>query len=302
MATTLTSNIPFSIRAIYSKEIIHQAQPRLRFSQFAKKKNDEAVDVGGVVKFTKYNNIQRGGKLTEGVNMNEKAMSNSEVALTIEEYGNAVIVSEKALRQSIHNELQEASIALANDMAIVLDNNMRDVALTTSNQLYGNGVANAASLVAGSSVFNTQTVKNAAESLATNNAPKIDGQYYICIAHPHQLRQIRDDSAWINAHSYVGIENIYKGEVGMYEGVRFVETTQMPVYSAAQSLANFGVNVPTWESVIFGENSFGWAEGLPVEMRDNGIQDYGRMHGIAWYAMWGFGLIEEKNIFSILTA
>jgi len=301
MPNTLTVNIPNSIRAVYSKEIIRQAQPKLRFSQFAKKKTDLNTAPGGAIKFTKYSSISRGGKLTEGVNINEKAMSNSEQTIVVEEYGNAVKISEKAIQLSVHNELQEASVALANDMAMVLDEALRDTALTTTNQVYGGGKTSASALVAGDG-FTTQSVKDVVEALATNNAPKIDGQYYICIAHPHQLRQLRDDANWINAHSYVGIENVYRGEVGMYEGVRFIETTQMPHNSATESLAKYGINIPTWEAVVFGENSYGWAEALPVEMRDNGVEDYGRMHGIAWYAIWGFGIIEEQNIFSVLTA
>lgn len=301
MATTTTITIPLSVRAVYSKEIIRQAQPRLRFAQFAKKKTDLSANAGGAIKFTKYSSISRGGKLTEGVNINEKAMSNSEITITVEEYGNAVKISEKAIQLSMHDELAEASIALANDMSLVLDEELRDTALSTTNVVYGGGKTSAGALVAGDG-FTTQTIKDLAEALATNNAPKIDGQYYICIAHPHQLRQIRDDDNWVNCHQYQNIKNIYEGEVGMYEGIRFVETTQMIQNTAGETLAKYGVSVPTWEAVVFGENSYGWAEALPVEMRDNGVEDYGRMHGVAWYAIWGFGIIEEKNIFMVLSA
>lgn len=301
MANTTTITIPASIRAVYSREIIRNAQPRLRFAQFAKKKTELNTAPGGAIKFTKYSSIERGGKLTEGVNMSEKGMSNSEVSIVVEEYGNAVKVSEKAIQISMHNELGEGSIALANDMALVLDEALRDTALLTTNQVYGGGRASAGDLQANDG-FTTDVVKDIVEQLDTNNAPKIDGQYYICIAHPHQLRQLRSDDAWINAHSYVGVDNIYRGEEGMYEGVRFVSTTQMPANSVAESTAQYGVAIKTWEAVVFGENSFAWAEALPVEMRDNGVEDYGRMHGIAWYAIWGFGIIEEQNIFSVLTA
>lgn len=301
MPNTTTVSIPKSIRAVYSREIIRAAQPRLRFSQFAKRKTELNTAPGGAIKYTRYSSIDRGGRLTEGVNMSEKAMSNSEITITVEEYGNAIKISEKAIQLSMNNELQEASIALANDMAKVLDEALRDVALSTTNTVYGASKASAGSLLAGDA-FTTALIKDVVESLDTNNAPKIGGQYYVCIAHPHQLRQLRDDTNWINAHSYVGVGNVYEGEVGMYEGVRFVQTTQMPSNSAYESTEKYGVAIATWEAVIFGENSFAWAEALPVEMRDDGVTDYGRMHGIAWYAIWGFGLIEEQNIFSIITS
>ncbi len=301
MASTKTVSIPASIRATYSKEIIYASRPRLRFAQFAKKKTELGQAIGGSVKFTKYSTIARGGKLTEGVNMNEKAMSNSEVSITVDEYGNAVKISEKAILQSMHDELGEASIALANDYADVLDLELMTTALSTTNHIYGNGKLTAGSLVAGDG-FTDQTVKDIVEQLSTNNTPKINGQYYVTIAHPHQLRQLMDSDGWVNPHQYVNPENIYNGEVGMYGGMRFVDTTNMPANDAATSLSLYGVSIPTWEAVSFGENSYAWAEALPVEMRDNGVEDYGRMHGIAWYAIMGFGLIEEKNIFSVITA
>jgi hypothetical protein len=80
------------------------------------------------------------------VNMHEKSMTSSEVVISVTEYGNAIAVSEKALQQSLHDELGEASIALANDMALVLDEEIRDVALSTTNVIYANGAANAGAL------------------------------------------------------------------------------------------------------------------------------------------------------------
>ena len=116
------------------------------------------------------------------------------------------------------------------------------------------------------------------------------------------MRQLRDDPSWIQVHQYNGVENVYRGEVGMYEGVRFVETTQMPKNNAAASAAKGYAAIPTWEAIIFGDNSYAWAEALPVELRDNGVEDYGRKHGLAWYAIWGFGIVEDSNIFKLITA
>lgn len=302
MATTKATTIPKNIRDFYSQEIIYAAQPKLFFAQFAKKRQDLSVNDGGSIKFTKYANIARGGKLTDGINMDEKALSTSEIQINVHEYGNAISVTELSLQRSMHDELGEGAVQLANDMAIVLDSEIRDVALSTTNVIYGNGKTSAGALAANDGLT-AQTVKDAVEALANNNAPKIGGQWYICIATPHQLRQLRDDNDWINAHNYgPQVDQIFRGEAGMYEGVRFIETTNMPKYTSVQAGAKFGASVACWEAIIFGENAFAWAEALEVEMRDNGVQDYGRKHGLAWYAIWGFGLIQEENIFRILTA
>lgn len=301
MSVTKTTSIPGSIRDIYSKEILYVAQPKLRFAQFAKKKTDLSQTDGGSVKFSKYNSLGRGGKLSEGVKMSEKAMSSTEIQISVTEYGNATAVTELAIQRSMHDELGEASVTLANDMAIVLDTEIRDVALSTTNVIYGGGRTSAGTLLANEGLT-TDVIRDAVEALANNNAPKIGGEYYICICTPHQIKQISKDADWVAAHTYQNVDNIYRGEIGMFHGVRFVETTQMPSYTQAQASAKFGAGVACWEAVIFGENSFAWAEALEVEMRDDGVTDYGRQHGLAWYAIWGFGLIEEANIFRILTA
>lgn len=301
LETTLITNIPHAVRDVYSKEILYAATPNLRFAQFAKRRDDLSQQPGGSVKFTKFNNLTKGGKLTEGTPISPKTMGTSEVSITVDEYGNGVKMSEKAIQLSMHDVLGEAAKLLAKDLGVVLDEELRDSALDTANFVTGGAHADPAD-IEDTDVFTTTVIKDAVEALSGNNAPRFGGQHYICIASPHQLRQLRDDDDWLAVHQYVGVEEVYKGEVGMFEGVRFIETTQMPALTAEEAEAKYGCLVPVWEATIFGENAFAWAVSLEVEMRDNGIEDYGRIHGLAWYAIWGFGLIEEENIFTLITA
>jgi hypothetical protein len=32
-----------------------------------------------------------------------------------------------------------------------------------------------------------------------------------------------------------------------------------------------------------------------VELRDGGVIDFGREHGLSWYAIWGFGVITAES-------
>jgi hypothetical protein len=52
---------------------------------------------------------------------------------------------------------------------------------------------------------------------------------------------------------------------------------------------------------MMGDNAFGHAISLPVELRDGGILDFGREHALAWYAIWGLGLITPQAIVIIET-
>ena len=57
-----------------------------------------------------------------------------------------------------------------------------------------------------------------------------------------------------------------------------------------------------YNAVLFGDNAVGNAISLPVEMRDNGITDFGREHGLAWYSIWGTGRLTDVNIVRLESA
>lgn len=296
--------IPQAVRDFYSREVLFQAQPRLRFAQFAKVKRDLQAVRGKSIVFVKYGNLAGGGSLEESDVLTPEGMTTSEIIVPVKEQANSIQVTEYLLRTSLLDVLGDASKLLANNMAMVLDGQFRDTVLQTTNVVYGGDATGIADIVAGDA-FNTKTVKDAVETLATNNAPRINGDYYVCIAHPHQLRQLRDDSNWINANTYMGRRQLYIGEVGMYEGCVFIETTQMPKLNQQQIKAKYGGS-PTitegYEAVFFGDNAYAWGIALDVELRDDGVVELGRKHTLGWYGIWGTGIIEEKNIVKALTA
>jgi N4-gp56 family major capsid protein len=190
--------------------------------------------------------------------------------------------------------------------------------MTGTNTVFANGRATRITLLAGD-ILDTKAVKDAAETLMTNNSPKWAGDHYICFIHPHQGRGLRDDSDWVMASLYSGATQIYTGELGRYEDVRFIESTVMPNganssvdsvtgdfvdmgYVAALKSGTSGNLTTVYQAVMFGEYAFGHATALPVELRDNGVEDYGREHGLAWYAIWGQGLLDNSNLVVIETA
>ena len=295
--------IPQAVRDFYSKEVLFQAQPRCKFLQFAKVKRDLQAVRGKTITFTKYNNLAGGGEIAEDAVLNPQGISASEIVITVIEQANSIQLTEILMRTSLLDVLGDASKLLSNNLAVVLDKQFRDATLATTNVIFGNGAATAAAM-SSTSTFTSRTIKDAVELLASNNAPKIDGEYYVCIAHPTQLRQLRDDANWINANTYMGRRQLYIGEVGMYEGVIFVETTNMPKNTNAETVVKYGTYTPTYgvEAVIFGENAYAWAIALDVELRDDGVVELGRKHTLGWYGIWGTGIIEEDNVVKILSA
>tara|TARA_Y100000310_G_scaffold337016_1_gene423017 strand:- start:2510 stop:3517 length:1008 start_codon:yes stop_codon:yes gene_type:complete len=301
-----------NILKVYSKEIIYEAMPVMRFKQFGTTRTDLSGGPGTSINFHQFNNLSFGGAtLAEETNIAlGSTLTTAAIAISVAEYGKAIGVTEFMLRTSPYDVLGEAAKMLGRHYAQTVDDLIRDtldpvgVSGGISNYKFAGGGANAAA-VGASNTFDTTLVKDMVEVLAGKNVPLIGGDAYICFAHPHQLRSLRDDSAWINASNYGAPTQLFAGEVGRYENVRFIETTQVAYADASNNQwvsgvdtgrtyasGNFNSSHNTYHAIMLGDNTFGYAESVPVEMRDNGVMDFGRQHALAWYSCFGIGMIQ----------
>lgn len=302
------------VRLVYSREIEFKALPLMRFTQFATQKTELGVEPGLTISMLTYDNLKLGGALEEMKNMSTQALSGSMKQITVQEHGNAVSNSELLIQSSFDDIMATTTTLLGRDYALVMDCELRDTALSGTNVVYAGKKTDRKSL-AETDKMQVSTIKDAIEILATNNAPKYANLYWICFVHPHQSRDLRDDSAWINASNYGAPEQLFTGEIGRIDDTRFIETTLMcngacantdPAYKAelvkgAQSGdGTLATNV--YQSVIFGDAYYGIAWSLPVELRDNGVEDFGRKRSLAWYAIWGTGLLHNDYGVVIETA
>src|SRR5580698_3853541 len=76
-----------AIQTIWSKEILFQAMPILRFEQFAVKKTELGVSPGLQINFMRYNNLGNASQLVEGVRMQTNALTASQFSITVAEQG-----------------------------------------------------------------------------------------------------------------------------------------------------------------------------------------------------------------------
>ena len=86
--------IPQAVRDFYSREVLFQAQPRLRFAQFAKVKRDLQAVRGKSIVFVKYGNLTGGGSLEESDVLTPEGMTTSEISIPVKEQANSVQVTE----------------------------------------------------------------------------------------------------------------------------------------------------------------------------------------------------------------
>jgi len=352
------SSLNQAIQTIWSKEILFQAMPILRFEQFAVKKTELGVAPGLRVNFLRYKNFGIDPTpLTEGVRMTTNALTAEQIAITVAEHGYAVAVSELLLNASFDDVMASASRLLGRHMAQYLDVQARNTLSAATSAVFGydrssvQGVndwynegtpATQMSDLDGNYKLSTGAVKDAALTLAGKNIPRL-GETYVQFVHPKQSRDIRSNPEFIEVTKYAAPGNFMLGEIGRLYDVVFIETTQVKKLSInAAYTTSTSVGVPSdqysvpvkantapgsggnpesadftaekgyltsatgngaevYESIMIGDNAFGHAISLPVELRDGGVLDFGREHALAWYAIWGLGVITDQAIVKVYT-
>ena len=348
------SQLSQAIQTIWSKEILFQAMPILRFEQFAVKKTELGVAPGLRVNFLRYKNFAVDATpLTEGVRMTTNALTAEQIAITVAEHGYAVAVSELLLNASFDDIMASASRLLGRHMAQYLDVQARSTLSAATSAVFGydrSGLTSSTTFntyaegdagtslagLTGDFKLTTGAIKDAALTLASKNIPRI-GETYVQFIHPKQSRDLRSNPEFIEVTKYAAPGNFMLGEIGRLYDVVFIETTQTNLlasgtvvdYSgaiaapasqtsvpvAANTGAGLGGNpenpgqvAPTgtltadvYESIMIGDNAFGHAISLPVELRDGGVLDFGREHALAWYAIWGLGIITDQAIVKVYT-
>ena len=352
------SSLNQAIQTIWSKEILFQAMPILRFEQFAVKKTELGVAPGLRVNFLRYKNFAVDATpLTEGVRMTTNALTAEQIAITVAEHGYAVAVSELLLNASFDDVMASASRLLGRHMAQYLDVQARNTLSAATSAVFGydrtglQGVndwynegtaATAIGDLDGTYKLSTGAIKDAALTLAGKNIPRL-GETYVQFVHPKQSRDIRSNPEFIEVTKYAAPGNFMLGEIGRLYDVVFIETTQVKKLAASGTYTTSSlvgapasqIEVPVksntapgqggnpesadytadkgyltsasgnsadvYESIMIGDNAFGHAISLPVELRDGGVLDFGREHALAWYAIWGLGVITDQAIVKVYT-
>jgi N4-gp56 family major capsid protein len=304
--------LPQAIMDVYSMDILHEAMGIMRYEEFAVKKTELSAMPGQTITMTRYNNLSAGGQLTENVALVETNITASQKAISVTEWGKAIGVSEKLLQMSMHDVLAESALLLGRNYAQTNDLMCRDALAGATQSVFAGNRATAALMQSGVDYFDVEMIRQGVEVLQTKNAPKFMGDFYVCFLHPHQAAYLKRDPDWVAAQNYAGTRALFNGELGRWEDVIFVGTTHArngacsssdPGYVAAMvDQATGGAsNADTYEAILFADSAYGKATALPVELRQSERADYGRRHGLAWYAIQGAGILEDDFIVKLVS-
>lgn len=280
-------------------EILRTAvQPLMRFRQYCDVKDATGLHKGQLFNWNVYSDVAtQGGALPEEVEIPKTNFTITQGSLTITEYGNSVPFTQKLDNLSEHPVKEIINRVMKNDASRTLEKAAYDqfnASLLTVQAVSGTSTTAVTFETAGNSTITNNValgkghIKAIVDGMKERNIPAFDGTNYICCARPSTLRTVKNDIESVYQYVDQGFGLIMNGEIGKYEGVRFIEHTSIAseAWSNAKSDAAF----------FFGEDTVAEAAAVPEEVRGKIPSDYGRSMGVAWYYLGGFGIVHNDGV------
>ena len=274
---------------------------------------DQAADVqpvaqampGTGVTFTIFNDIAAAtSTLSETVDVTPVALSDSQVTVTLNEYGAAVVTTAKLRGTAFLDVDSAAANVIGYNAGDSMDQVVAAVLAAGSNVAYS-GTAVARNDVATNDNFSANDVRKQVAALRKANVPTFNGSY-IGFIHPdvsYDFRSATDAAAWRTPANYVDPTGIYNGEIGLFESVRFIETPRAPLFANAGNGTGGAGNIDVYATLIMGRQAlakaFSTQDGngaMPKVVRGN-VTDYlMRLQPMGWYWLGGYGRFREASL------
>ena len=270
-AYTQVSSLDLSQTA-YDRMAYFALRPELYFDQCADVRPTNQSMNGAIVQFTIMNDMAIAiTPLSETVDVSAVAVSDSTIALTLAEYGNAVVTTAKLRGTSFLDIDPIVANLVGYNAGVSLDTIARAALDAGTNVMYASGlgatalgaVASRGAVVAGTTI-SALDVRVARTRLRAQNVGTFGGMY-VGYVHPDIVADLQGEMGislntlgWRAPHVYSSPEEIWAGEMGAFEGVRFIETPRAPVFQGAGSAS--AVNV--YGTIVLGRQSLAKAHSI----------------------------------------
>lgn len=277
---------------VLSRTLRLALQPSCKFRQLTTPENAVGLHKGQIFHWPLFSDLESdGAELTENSTLPTTSFNAEQGTLIIKEHGQSVPYSEtldnlseypikeiirKHLKNSAGRHLDRQAHKEFNNAPVVITpkngNSTTEVVFTESTTP---PIANAAAL-------SKRHVKAIGIQLRERNVPPHTDDHYLAIGRPSAYEQLTEELEAVHQYTEKGVSLIMAGEKGRYEGVRFVEQTNIQSEQWASGKSD-------WVFFI-GQDAVAEGVAIPEEIRGKIPQDYGRDRGIAWYYLGGFGL------------
>src|SRR6476620_766884 len=315
-AFTGTSAMANLVQTAYDRalEFALRAQPMYR--TIADKRPVQQAMPGSSVVFSLYQDLaQQITPLNELVDPDAVAAGNpTTVSVTLQEYGNSILVSNKLdlfsftdvtaglVNQVAWNLIDSVDLIVQNVLAAGTQTIRRGGATTggvggTIGYGFGTTPTNPVTLnqIQQFDYFSSDMARLAPVQLRTNKTHPNKGSLYTAYIHPqvsYDLRRETGAAAWRDPHNYSAADNIWAGEIGSYEGAAYIETPR------CQNVLNAGT-VPTRVYNTYFTAQQALAEAVAEDfhtVRGPVVDKLTRFQPLGWYGVAGWSLYRPEAL------
>ena len=257
MPNTTTSTMTNLIQTAYDKYVEMELRSEPMFRKFADKRPVDVTNPGATVVFQLHNDLSRvTTALSENADVDAVALNNTnKVQVQINEYGNAVTTTERLALESLSAIDPAVADMLAYNQRDSLDAIVYNVLVNPATGRYTGASAADETVVNGldktalaTSTIQAADIRKAVAKLRGASVQPKDGSNYVGLLHPDVSYDLRTEAAangsnvWQQPHTYTeaGVGNIWAGEIGVYEGVKFIESPrcEQAYGNVARSISN----------------------------------------------------------------
>lgn len=299
---TTTGVLTNLVKTAFSKVVDMQLWTEPMFRRFATVEYTDLTNPGSsITKYIHSDLANATSTLAETTDPDAVALANpSSVSITLNEYGNATISTLRLRQFSLSNiDVAQAELVSRN-MRNSLDSLVLDVLRAGTNVVYSNAgnvdTTGPTNTVGATDVFSSKLVRYSVAKMRGRAALEFDDGYFIGFVHPdvsHDLRAETGVANWRDPHVYngTGTDLIWKGEIGVYEGVKWIETPR--TYKANDGASSATVH----RTLIMGKEAL--AEAVSIEpgiVVSPQIDRFRRFMTVGWYGLLGWSRYREESL------
>ena len=296
-------------QAAYDRLAYFALRSELLFDQAADVQPTNQSMPGSSVIFTIFADLAEAtSTLAETTDVTPVAMSDTQVTVTLAEYGNTINTTAKLRGTSFLDVDAAAANLIGYNAGDSIDKVVRDVLAGGDNVAYGGGGANdptGRTSVAADDILEANDVRKQTAALRAANVATFNG-YYMGYIHPdvsYDLRRETGNASWNAPHINVDTMNIYNGEIGTFESVRFIETPRAKVFTNASNGTSTTGTIDVYCTHIMGRQALAKAYSqvdgngmVPKVVRGPVVDSLMRFNPIGWYWLGGYGRFREASL------
>lgn len=252
--TTATTGNDLSpeMRTYYDRTLLENAKPALVYDQFGQKR-PVPKNGGQSINFRKFDKAKvTTTPLVEGTTPNGMKLNVRQIVTPIKQYGAFYELTDWLQLTAPDQIMTETAQNLGDHAGETLDTITREAVMAGTNAFYGDGTVNARASITAAMGPTKAGFKKCRNILSRADAKPFDGGKYVAIIHPDTWLDLADSIEDIYKYTETGMKTIYEGEIGVYFGIRFVETSRAKIFASAGASDR-----DVYGSLVVGKNAYG---------------------------------------------